>query len=157
MNFTVREVVFDRKEQKRRSSALLRALGVFPAATGVALFLPWDVAGRSSFALLATTERAGLFPGWFPAKPVLMWWVLLPVVLFGAAMLEMAKVGSKRVTLNTRLLRAVVLLAAHLSVFVVAFAVSQAPIAGTGAMVAVVVSAAGVVGGCARLWMTRRA
>lgn len=156
VDLTVRGMVNDRKGQERESGWLSWGLEVLPVLAAVAMFLPWDVAGRTSFALLATAERTGLFPKWFPMTPVLMWWVLLPVLLLGASVLEVLKVRTRRVGMNTPLVRAMVQLSTQLSVFGVAFGVSQAPVAGFGATVAMCVSAVGVLGTIVGSWAARR-
>jgi hypothetical protein len=45
------------------------------------LFVSWDTAGRNSFELLSVIHRLELLPEFIPTKPILMWWVLMPVFL----------------------------------------------------------------------------
>lgn len=156
MNLTVRGVENDRKGQGERGRWLLGAAAVLPVVTLAVLFLPWDLAGRTSFGLLATAERIGVFPDWFPATPVLMWWVLLPVLLAGASVGEavgLVKHGRAVWALWTR---AALQFPAQASVFVVAFGVTRSPVAGVGATVALYVSAVGIIGVFAGAWGARR-
>ena len=55
---------------------VLMLLGVITS-----LFMSWDSAGRNSFELLSVVHRLDLLPEFIPTKPILSWWVLLPVFL----------------------------------------------------------------------------
>jgi hypothetical protein len=65
-----------RLKSANRAFTVMMLVGV-----GGTLFVSWDSAGRNSFELLSVIHRLNLLPESIPTRPILMWWVLLPVFL----------------------------------------------------------------------------
>jgi hypothetical protein len=94
----------------------------------ILLFVSWDTAGRNSFELLGVIHRLNVLPEYIPTRPILMLWVLLPVFLIwgikGSVQRFLVRRGSE-VVLHSR---QIWMLPVLVSIALVSYIVTLAPI-----------------------------